>query len=306
MAARDNDAVLVVSFGGPERREDVLPFLENVLRGRAVPRERMLEVAEHYYHFGGASPIGAATRGIIDSLEAELRARGPALAVYGGNRNWHPLLADTVAQMAADGVRRAMAFVTSAFDSYSGCQQYVEDIERARAAVGARAPVIEKIRLFHDHPEFDALMAERVAGGLAKLPGALVLFTAHSIPLSQAAGCQYVQQLEAACGRVAAKAGSAKWRLGYQSRSGPPHQPWLEPSLEDCLREAAAEGARRVVIAPLGFLSDHMEVVYDLDVEARAMCSEMGLEMERVKTIGDHPRFAGLMRALLIEHMDRA
>jgi ferrochelatase len=306
MAARDYDAVLVVSFGGPERREDVLPFLENVLRGRAVPRERMLEVAEHYYHFGGASPIGAATRGIIGSLEAELRARGPALAVYGGNRNWHPLLADTVAQMAADGVRRAMAFVTSAFDSYSGCQQYVEDIERARAAVGARAPVIEKIRLFHDHPEFDALMAERVAGGLANLPGARVLFTAHSVPLSQAAGCQYVQQLEAACGRIAAKAGSTRWRLGYQSRSGPPHQPWLEPSLEECLREAVAEGVLRVVIAPLGFLSDHMEVVYDLDVAARALCSEMGLEMERVKTIGDHPRFAGLMRALLIEHMDRA
>jgi protoporphyrin/coproporphyrin ferrochelatase len=306
MAARDYDAVLVVSFGGPERREDVLPFLENVLRGRAVPRERMLEVAEHYYHFGGASPIGAATRGIIASLEAELRAWGPALAVYAGNRNWHPFLADTVAKMAADGVRRALAFVTSAFDSYSGCQQYVEDIERARAEVGTRAPVIEKIRLFHDHPEFDALMAERVAGGLAKMPGARVLFTAHSIPLSQAAGCPYVQQLEAACGRVAAKAGSAGWRLGYQSRSGSPHQPWLEPSLEGCLREAASEGARRVVIAPIGFLSDHMEVVYDLDVEARALCGELGLEMERVKTIGDHPRFAGLMRTLVIEHMDRA
>ncbi|HXR98431.1 MAG TPA: ferrochelatase [Terriglobales bacterium] len=303
MPARTYDAIIVVSFGGPEQRQDVLPFLENVLRGRPVPRERMLEVAEHYYHFEGVSPIGAATRNMVAGLDAELRARGPALPVYAGNRNWHPFLSDTVEKMAADGVRRALAFVTSAFDSYSGCQQYIEDIERARAEVGERAPVIEKIRLFHDHPEFDAMMAERVAGGLARLPGARVLFTAHSIPVSQAAGCRYVQQLEAACRRIAAAAGSRDWRLGYQSRSGPPQQPWLEPSIDDRLREAAAEGMRGVVVVPVGFLSDHMEVVYDLDVEARKLCAELGLAMERVKTIGDHPRFAGLMRALVVEHL---
>jgi ferrochelatase len=291
------DALIVVSFGGPERREDVVPFLENVLRGRNVPRARMEEVAEHYYHFGGRSPIGEATRALMAGLQRELDARGPAWRVYGGNRNWHPFLEDTLRRMAADGVRRALALVTSAFGSYSGCRQYLDDIERARRAVGPAAPVVEKLRLFYNHPEFIAILAERVrAAGAGEL-----IFTAHSIPNAMAASAPYQRQLEEACALVAAAAGRGRWRLAYQSRSGPPQQPWLEPSLDQVLAEARGEGAERVVIVPVGFLSDHMEVVFDLDVEARERCRELGLDMARIKTAGDDPRFVGLVRELILE-----
>lgn len=288
------DALIVVSFGGPERREDVLPFLENVLRGRNVPRERLEEVAEHYYHFGGRSPIGAATRALIAAVQAELDVHGPAWRVYGGNRNWHPFLEDTLRQMQADGVRRALALVTSAFGSYSGCRQYLEDIERARGALGPGAPVVEKLRLFYNHPEFIAILAERVAAAGA---GALV-FTAHSIPSVMAAGSPYQEQLAEVCALVAA---GRPWRLAFQSRSGPPQQPWLEPSLEDALTAVRDAGAEEVVLVPIGFLADHMEVVFDLDIEAQEWCRALGLHMKRVKTPGDHARFPALVRELILE-----
>jgi ferrochelatase len=295
-SAEPFDAVVVVSFGGPERREDVVPFLENVLRGRNVPRSRLEEVAEHYYQFEGRSPIGAATRAMIAALQSELEAHGPAWRVYGGNRNWHPFLEDTLRQMADDGVRRALALVTSAFGSYSGCRQYLDDIEGARRAVGERAPVVEKLRLFYNHPEFIAIMAERVAAGEGEL-----IFTAHSIPTAMAATGPYQQQLAEACASVAAAAGRDHWRLAFQSRSGPPQQPWLEPSLETVLTAARADGAEAVTVVPMGFLADHMEVVFDLDLEARQRCAALGLRMTRVQTAGAHPRFPGLVRELILE-----
>ena len=216
------DALLAISFGGPEKREDVIPFLENVLRGRNVPRERLLEVADHYYRFGGRSPMNEQNRALIAALRDELERRGPPLPIYWGNRNWHPMLADTLREMRDRGVKRALAFVTSAFSSYSGCRQYREDIERAREEAGEGAPEIDKLRGFFNHPGFIETVSERVAAALAELPSAELLFTAHSIPLSMAAGSDYVPQLEETCRLVAERVGRPRWRLVYQSRSGPP------------------------------------------------------------------------------------
>ena len=273
------DALVVVSFGGPEKHEEVIPFLENVLRGRNVPRERMLQVAEHYYHFDGRSPINDQNRELIARLREAV-----SIPVYWGNRNWHPLLEDTVRQMRADGVRRAIAFATSAFGSYSGCRQYIEDIERARAAVDG-APAIEKIPPFPAHPLFIEAMADRVRAAMEQVPRGKLVFTAHSVPVAMAAASPYVRQLEAACAAVAAAVGRAEWKLAYQSRSGPPGQPWLEPDIGDSLRELNSD----VVIAPIGFLSDHMEVLYDLDTEARAICDQLNVRMARAATVGTHP-----------------
>jgi len=255
------DALIVVSFGGPERHEDVIPFLENVLRGRNVPRERMLEVAEHYYHFDGRSPINDQNRELVAALREAVN-----MPVYWGNRNWHPFLADAVRQMRDDGVKRGVAFATSAFGSYSGCRQYIEDIDRAVAQV-ENAPRIDKIAPFPDHPLFLEAMIDRVRSALAQLPAGKLIFTAHSIPCSMAQTSPYVRQLEAACGAVAAAVGREEWRLVYQSRSGAPGQPWLEPDICDYLREIKSDA----LIVPIGFLSDHMEVLYDLDTEARAV-----------------------------------
>jgi ferrochelatase len=296
------DALLLVSFGGPEAREDVLPFLDNVLRGKSVPEARKLEVAEHYYHFNGRSPIGEATRAIVEALERELAASGPPLPVYQGNRNWHPMLTEALERMRRDGRRRALALVTSAFGSYSSCRQYQEDIDRARSAVGAGAPEIDKIPPFGLRPEFAAIWSERVRAALASRPQARLIFTAHSIPLAMAQACPYEYQLRTVCARVAEAAGAGTHRLVYQSRSGPPAQPWLEPSLEAELEAAARAGDRAVVVAPIGFLSDHMEVVYDLDYEARALAEQLGLAWTRVATPGDHPAFAALLRSLVAEH----
>jgi ferrochelatase len=275
------DALLVVSFGGPEKHEDVIPFLENVLRGRNVPRERMLEVAEHYYHFDGRSPINDQNRALI----AELR-KTVQMPVYWGNRNWHPMLADTVRQMRDDGVNRAIAFATSAFGSYSGCRQYQEDIDRARLQVGADAPRIDKIRPFSAHPKFLAAMTDRVRVALDQSPSqARLVFTAHSIPLSMSESSPYVRELEQACAAVAGSLGKTEWKLAYQSRSGPPSQPWLEPDIGDYLREVRSD----VVVAPIGFLSDHMEVIYDLDTEAQAIAGELGIRLVRAGTVETHP-----------------
>ena len=241
------DSVLVLSFGGPETDADVIPFLDNVLRGRGVPRERMLEVAEHYYHFGGRSPINDQNRELIAALEKELRAYGPDLPVYWGNRNWHPFLADTVRRMRDDGRRRAVVFATSAFSSYSGCRQYREDLARASAAV-ENAPQLDKLRVFYNHPRFIFAMADRVRAAFDRLPadrraGAHLLYTAHSIPLAMARGSDYMRQLEEASRLVSEQIGRPGWRLVYQSRSGPPGQPWLEPDIAEALWLIAAEGA---------------------------------------------------------------
>lgn len=300
------DAVLLVSFGGPDGPDDVIPFLENVLRGRNVPRERMLEVAEHYQHFGGKSPINEQNIALLATLRAELARSGPHLPVYWGNRNWHPLLTDTLREMADAGVQRAIAFVTSGFSCYSGCRQYRENIASACAPLGQRAPQVDKIRVFFNHPGFVGPMAANVRSALERFPAAEraavpVLFTAHSIPMSMADGSRYVAQLEESCRLVAEQAGVADWKLVFQSRSGPPSQPWLEPDVCDEIRSLHARGGRRVVVAPIGFISDHMEVLYDLDTEAAALCGQLGVEMARAATVGTAPEFISMIRDLIAE-----
>ncbi len=303
------DAILVLSFGGPERSEDVMPFLENILRGKNVPRERMLEVAEHYYRFGGKSPINEQNRRLIAALEAELAQHGPGLPIYWGNRNWHPMLTDTLRQMKADGVRRALAFVTSAYSSYSSCRQYREDIARAQEAVGEGAPVVDKIRVFHNHPGFVAALVDRVQDALAKIPQdrretAHLIYTAHSIPLGMAQTSDYEKQLKETGRLVADQLGrkDGAWQLVYQSRSGSSSQPWLGPDILDYLRELKAQGGSPdVVIAPIGFVSDHMEILFDLDTEARELCAKLGLHMLRAETMGTHPTFISMIRELILE-----
>lgn len=301
------DAIVLVSFGGPERREEVLPFLENVLRGKNVPRERMLEVAEHYYHFEGKSPINEQNRALIRALEAELAEHGPKLPVYWGNRNWHPLLEDTLKRMAGDGVRHAIGFVTSAFGSYSGCRQYIENIAQARERLGETAPVIHKLPPFFNRHGFIDAMIDRCRSALAQLPGdAKLVFTAHSVPVSMAETSPYEAQLRESCGLVASAVGRPDWRLVYQSRSGPPTQPWLEPDIGDALEELASAGDRNVVVCPIGFLSDHMEVLYDLDHEAAELARKLDLHMVRAGTAGVHPRFIGMIREMVQECMSGA
>jgi len=280
------DALLILSFGGPEKHEDVIPFLENVLRGRNVPRERMLEVAEHYYHFDGRSPINDQNRALMDALRRVVK-----IPVYWGNRNWHPMLADTMRQMRDDGIKCAIAFVTSAFGSYSGCRQYIEDIERARGEFREELK-IDKIPPFSAHPKFLEAMTDRVHAALKELPHGRLVFTAHSVPVSMAESSPYVRELEQAC---AAVAGNAAWKLVYQSRSGPPGQPWLEPDIGDYLREIRSD----VVVVPIGFLSDHMEVLYDLDTEARAVCEELGVKMVRAGTVGMHPAMIEMIAEMI-------
>ena len=306
------DALLVVSFGGPESRDEVMPFLENVLRGRNVPRERLLEVAAHYYHFGGKSPINDQNRALIAALKTELAAHGPDLPIYWGNRNWHPLLADTIRQMAAGGVRRALAFVTSAYSSYSGCRQYLDNIARAREEAGAAAPVIDKLRVFYNHPNFVETMIENTRAALEKVPAAsrdaaAIVYTAHSVPLSMAQTSRYAGQLAEAAQLVNAALGRAGATLVYQSRSGPPAQPWLEPDIRDYLRDlAAAGGTRDVVVVPIGFTSDHLEVLYDLDTEAGQLCDSLGLRMQRAATAGVHPKFIRMIRELIAERFEES
>jgi ferrochelatase len=289
------DAFLLVSFGGPEGPDDVMPFLENVTRGRGVPRERLLAVAEHYYAHGGVSPINQQCRDLIAALEQP--ALDLPLPVYWGNRNWTPYLADTVRAMADAGVRRALAFTTSAYRSYSSCRQYLDDIERARAAAGPDAPVIDKIQRFYDHPGFIGPFAASTAAALATLPAdrradAHLVFTAHSIPavMAEAAGPggrRYEAELTAAAGLISERAGwHGPWTVAYSSRSGPPAQPWLGPDIRDHLADLAKSGTRAVVVVPVGFVSDHMEVIHDLDVEAAGTAQALGLAFARAATPG--------------------
>jgi len=301
------DALLLVSFGGPEGMDDVIPFLENVLRGRNVPRERMLQVAHHYELFGGVSPINQQNRNLIAVLEKELDQHGPRLPIYWGNRNWHPLLPDTLRRMAADGVRNALAFVTSGYSSYSSCRQYLQNISDAQAAVGPDAPRVEKLRVFYNHPLFIEAHVDHIRAALSQLedPGsAQLVFTAHSIPESMAANCDYTAQLAHAGDLIARELEIREWHLVYQSRSGSPVQPWLGPDVCEHLKALRAEGVTNAVIAPIGFVSDHMEVVYDLDVEARQVADEIGLKLVRAATAGTHPSFVRMIRELMLERIN--
>ncbi|MFO1091875.1 MAG: ferrochelatase [Planctomycetaceae bacterium] len=284
---------------------------KNVLfRGRIASRERMLEVAEHYQHFGGVSPINAQVRALISALEVELAAHNIALPIYWGNRNWHPLLPDTLKEMTAAGVRRGLALFLSAYSSYSGCRQYRENVAAARESVGPQAPEIDKLRAFYNHPDFIAANADRLRDALLQLPEAnrstaQIAFTAHSIPSSMAATSDYQRQLEETARLVADACGigADRWRLVYQSRSGRPEDPWLGPDIVEYLRELKAQGASAVVVAPIGFLSDHMEVLYDLDCEAADAAKSLGLAFARAGTVGVHPRFITMLRKVIQERL---
>jgi len=307
------DAFLLVSFGGPEGPADVMPFLRNVTGSRNIPLERLEQVAEHYYHFGGVSPINQQCRDLIVAVEKDFAGRGVALPVYWGNRNWDPYLADTLAEMAAAGVRRALAFVTSAYSSLSSCRQYLDDIWRAREQVGDRAPQVDKLRQYFNHPGFIGSFAAAAADAARSLPGEGdfdLIFTAHSIPVSMAdasgpAGGAYQAQLADAARLVAAEIGYQRpWHLAYSSRSGPPTQPWLEPDINDLLAQLAAGGSRAVVVVPIGFVSDHMEVKFDLDLEAAETARRLGLNFARAATPGTDPRFVSMITDLVCERLD--
>lgn len=300
------DALLVVSFGGPEGMDDVIPFLENVLRGRNVPRERMLSVAKHYEMFGGVSPINQQNRNLIAAVEEELEKNGPRLPIYWGNRNWHPFLVDTVGQMAADGVQNALAFATSAYSSYSSCRQYLENISDAQAHVGPGAPRMEKLRQFYNHPRFIEANVEHIRAALAQVGDAQLVFTAHSIPESMAANCDYAKQLAETGGLIARELNVDDWQLVYQSRSGSPMQPWLGPDVLEHLKSLASAGVKEVVVAPIGFVSDHMEIIYDLDFEAQNLARELGMKMVRAATAGTHSSFVKMIRELMLERIDNA
>ena len=312
------DAVLLLSFGGPERPEDVMPFLENVTRGRGVPRERLEEVAQHYLHFGGVSPINALNRDIIAALEAEFATRGIDLPVYFGNRNWHPMAEATVERMRADGVGAALVFPTSAWGGYSGCRQYDEDISRAREVV-TDAPELVKLRQYFDHPLLIESFAGAIRGAVQEIPAdrrdkARLVFTAHSIPVSADAsagppdegGKLYSRQVAEAARLCAAATGFAEYDLVWQSRSGPPQVPWLEPDITDHLDALSAGGVDAVVVCPVGFVSDHLEVVWDLDNEARHKAGELDMAFARAATPGTDPRFARLIAELVEEHLTDA
>jgi len=309
------DALLVLSFGGPEGPSDVRPFLENVTRGRGVPPQRLAEVAQHYLHFGGVSPINQCNRSLITAIEQALATAGFDLPVYFGNRNWHPKVEDTVVAMTADGVRRAAVFTTSAWAGYSGCRQYHEDIARARHAVGSAAPELIKLRQFFDHPLFIAACADALRTARERADRASrVVFTAHSVPLSADAaaglaaqgGHRYSRQVSEAALLVAAAAGVDRYDIGWQSRSGPRQVPWLEPDVTDHLDTLHAQGVPGVVVAPIGFVSDHLEVVWDLDQEAQRRAATLGMSFVRAATPGTDPRFAEMVVELVAEQVSGA
>ncbi|MFD0446726.1 ferrochelatase [Streptomyces indonesiensis] len=321
------DALLLLSFGGPEGPDDVVPFLENVTRGRGIPRERLKEVGQHYFLFGGVSPINAQNRELLHALRKDFAEHGLDLPVYWGNRNWAPYLTDTLREMAADGHRRILVLATSAYASYSGCRQYRENLADALAALeseGLPLPRVDKLRHYFNHPGFVRPMVDTTLAALAELPedrraGAHLAFTTHSIPTAAAdtsgpveahtedgeGGAYVAQHLDVArliADAVREETGVERpWRLVYQSRSGAPHIPWLEPDICDHLEELHGEGAPAVVMVPIGFVSDHMEVKYDLDTEATAKAAELGLPVSRASTVGADPRFAACVRELVLE-----
>lgn len=298
------DAVLLLSFGGPEGPEQVRPFLENVTRGRNVPPERLDDVAEHYLHFGGVSPINRINLALIEQLRAELAGRGLDIPVYFGNRNWQPYVEDTVAAMRDNGLRRAAVFTTSAWSGYSSCTQYVEDIARARRAAGPDVPELVKLRPYFDHPLFIELFARAITDAAETVPGARLVFTAHSIPVAadERLGPRlYSRQVAYAASLVAAAAGYGDYDLVWQSRSGPPQVPWLEPDVADHVAALAEAGTTAVVVCPIGFVADHIEVVWDLDHELAGQAEAAGIVMVRASTPNAHPRFAQLAVDLIDE-----
>ncbi len=346
MSAGPYDALLIMSFGGPDGMPDVMPFLDNVLRGKNVPEERKREVAHHYELFGGVSPINPQNRQLQAALQAELERCGLDLPVYLGNRNWHPYVTDVIRQMQQDGVKKFLTFVTSGFSCYSGCRQYREDLLRACAEIGPDAPPWDKIRVYYNHPLFIEVTKRHWKQAHDRLPAelradAVTLFTAHSIPAAMAAGSDYEAQLNEAARLVAEAAGIANWRMVYQSRSGPPTQPWLEPDVGDAIRQVSRSedltpgtgsqelpppgalaspigggrsacdasvrtGAQAVILVPLGFISDHMEVLFDLDREAKELAQELGVTLVRASTPGTHPLFVQMIGELVRERVDPA
>ena len=305
------DAILIVSFGGPEGMNDVMPFLENVLRGRNVPAERMQAVAHHYELFAGVSPINEQNRNLIEALKVEIAEHGPNLPIYWGNRNWHPMLVDTIKQMNQDGIKKALAFVTSAYSSYSSCRQYRENIDGALEQLQADPSMqIDKIRAFYNHPGFIDANADRIQIALQQFgenaDQVHIAFTAHSIPKSMADTCDYESQLHETAQILADRVNAAHWQICYQSRSGPAAQPWLEPDICDHIRVLHSQGVRNLVIAPIGFVSDHMEIKFDLDTEAKQLCDQLGIKMVRAGTAGTHPSFVKMIRLLIEERLDPA
>jgi ferrochelatase len=305
------DSVLIVSFGGPQGRDDVRPFLANVLRGRRVTPERVEEVAHHYELFGGVSPLTALTRRQADGLRDRLAAAGHPLPVYVGMRNWHPYLTDTLKQMHADGARRAVGFIAAAHHSYSSCQQYRENVASAQEELRKEGGHIEItfVDSWFDHPHFVAANASHVRDAVNHLPAhvrehARIVFTAHSIPKSMAEASQYERQLLASCAAIAAQVGR-EWALVYQSRSGRPQDPWLEPDICEYLRREHAQGLAAAVVCPVGFVCDHIEVLYDLDREAADVCSSIGLPMVRAAAVNDDPLFLDMMADVVLRTMRR-
>ncbi|MEX2606854.1 MAG: ferrochelatase [Kiritimatiellia bacterium] len=303
------DAVLVVSFGGPEGLEDILPFLDNVLRGKGVPEERKLEVAHHYELFGGVSPINALNRELVRLVREKLRDLDIPLPVLLANRNTEPFIPDVLKECQGKGYQRLLVYITSGFSCYSGCRQYRENLMDAQAELGVGAPDFDKIRVFFNHPLFIETVSDNVRNALALLPaeeqaGARVVFTAHSIPMAMANTSRYTEQLEEAARLVCGRLERPGWDLVYQSRSGPPSMPWLEPDICDHLDALKARGATSVVVCPLGFVSDHMEVLYDLDLEARDHAAELGLNYVRASTPGNDPRMVEMIVELIRERLE--
>ena len=303
------DAVLIVSFGGPQGMADIRPFLGNVLRGRRVPQERIEEVAAHYEHFDGVSPLTDLTIRQAEGLQTRLASAGSPLPVYVGMRNWHPYLTDTLRAMSEAGVRHAIGFIAAAQHSYSSCQQYKENVADARAALRAEGrPDIEitYVESWFDHDLFVEANARHVRDALATLPAsdraqARLVFTAHSIPTSMADASKYAEQLHAGARKVAERAGMPDWALVYQSRSGRPQDPWLEPDICDYLRGESKEGLRSVVICPIGFICDHIEVLWDLDHDAGNVCREVGIRMARAQSANDDPLFMDMMADVVLK-----
>ncbi len=304
------DSVLLVSFGGPEQRADVMPFLENVARGKDIPPDRLKEIAARYNHFDGKSPLNEQNRALIAALEEELGRSGIDFPVYWANRNWSPFILEALRQMRDDGKKRALALFTSAYSSYSGCRQYLENIEKVREELGEGAPVVDKLRAFYNHPGFIEANVDRLLAALATLPKersecARVAFSGHSIPTAMAETSDYAEQLEETARLVAEGARHERWQLVYQSRSGAPHVPWLGPDILEHLDALSQINVKDVVVAPIGFLSDHMEVVWDLDHEARDYASELGITLTRAATVGTHPAFVSMIRELIEERLGK-
>jgi protoporphyrin/coproporphyrin ferrochelatase len=303
------DSILFVSFGGPEGPDDVIPFLENVLRGKPVPRERLLEVAEHYQHFGGISPINRQNRDIIGRLRSALEVAGISLPIFWGNRNWNPFITDAIREVQQRGLKCPLPIFTNMFSSYSGCRQYRENIASALQEIGPTAPAIApRLRFGFNHPRFIAAQQQLIETAFGRLrdterAASRLLFTAHSIPISMADNCRYVEQLKESARLIGERLGNPAWELVYQSRSGPPQQPWLEPDIGDRLREMAGLGIKAVVVVPLGFVSDHMEVLFDLDTEASDICKELGITYSRAAAVGTHPEFIQMLVELIQERL---